>query len=636
MHHKLLLVLIIAACAPAYAQVNLGGMPMNGQDPLLPAPLTLQIPPINISQALLEDSNTPGQNRFAAPVMVDIQPETAGAWTPVSDGKLWQCALHAKGALGTVLMFDVFDLPPGSRFFVYTPDRKQILGAFSSESCTNSGKFLIGVVKGETAILEYFEPTNAKKRGTFHLNRIDYAYDAQALKAGAEITGFGLSKPCNINVNCVQGNAWQTEKKGVARILMVFSNGSGWCSGSLIANTSGSYDPYFLTAHHCQLIGLTPEFDLWRFDFDYESTNCANPATEPQPNSVLGCERISYRAETDFMLLKINPIPLNINIYFNGWTRSNTPAANTAFVHHPVGDIKKISIDTSAPGIHPNTINWGGVFGISPANTHWRAVPDFGIYQPGSSGCPLFDPNKRIVGQLHGGNTNMVDECQVLDTYWGRFDLSWNQGTSAQARLKDWLDPANTNANTQNGYIRNLPAAYKISGNVKAFWGTPIANVQVILSGALLDTTVTDTSGNFSFSMAPAGGNYTISCKRDSSALNGVSTYDQVLTSRHILNIQAIDSPWKMIAADVNRSNSITNFDIIESRRLLLGYYNNYPSSPSWRFYPAFISFINPQQPFNNPLPEIITINNLQSDYSSANFIAVKVGDVNLSADPNK
>ncbi|MBU6341914.1 MAG: hypothetical protein KGS48_10500, partial [Bacteroidetes bacterium] len=96
MHHKLLLVLIIAACAPAYAQVNLGGMPMNGQDPLLPAPLTLQIPPINISQALLEDSNTPGQNRFAAPVMVDIQPETAGAWTPVSDGKLWQCALHAK------------------------------------------------------------------------------------------------------------------------------------------------------------------------------------------------------------------------------------------------------------------------------------------------------------------------------------------------------------------------------------------------------------------------------------------------------------------------------------------------------------------------------------------------------------
>jgi hypothetical protein len=61
-----------------------------------------------------------------------------------------------------------------------------------------------------------------------------------------------------------------------------------------------------------------------------------------------------------------------------------------------------------------------------------------------------------------------------------------------------------------------------------------------------------------------------------------------------------------------------------------------YASSPSWRFYPAFITFSNPQQPFGNPLPEQIAISNLQGAYTNANFKAVKVGDVNVTANPNE
>ena len=120
---------------------------------------------------------------------------------------------------------------------------------------------------------------------------------------------------------------------------MVFSNGSGWCSGTLIANTSNTFEPYFLTAHHCQLIGNNPDFGLWRFDFDYESANCQNPGVEPVPRSVLGSELISNRAETDFMLLKINPIPLNYDVYFNGWNRDDnltTVAANSVYIHHRI------------------------------------------------------------------------------------------------------------------------------------------------------------------------------------------------------------------------------------------------------------------------------------------------------------
>jgi hypothetical protein len=198
------------------------------------------------------------------------------------------------------------------------------------------------------------------------------------------------------------------------------------------------------------------------------------------------------------------------------------------------------------------------------------------------------------------------------------------------------LDPNNTDPQTQNGYIQVAPSGFTVSGTIKSYWDVPMANVKVYLSGSALDTTVTDTSGNFSFTLVPAGGNYSISAKKDTNALNGVSTFDLVLISKHILGLQSLDSPWKIIAADANRSNSVTTFDIVESRKLLLGINTSYASSPSWRFYPAFLTFSNPQQPFGNPLPEILTISNLQADYTGANFKAVKIGDVNLNANPNE
>lgn len=638
MKRNLFILLALLLYLNSNAQINLGGQPLAWQNTALSNPVPVELPPLDVASALKDDSDHPGQNRFAAPIPANLNFENAGTWTTLPNGdRVWECTLHATGALGLVLLFDQFQLPTGSRFYAFTPDQTQVFGAYSAESCTPSGKFMIGVLKGETTRLEYFEPVNAKKPGKIHLYRADYAYDQQALKAGAEaLLSFPQSLACNVNVNCPIGANWQTEKKGVARILMVFSNGAGWCSGSLVANTQGSYDPYFLTAHHCQLIGQTPEFDLWRFDFDYEAVGCNNPPTEPQPRSVLGCERISFRAETDFMLLKMNPIPINYGVYFNGWNRGTSGATKSCFIHHPVGDIKKISVDTQASILHPNLINWGGAFGVSQPNTHWKVIPDIGIYQAGSSGSPLLDQNKRIVGQLHGGVTNMINECEVISSFWGRFDLSWNQGSTPQTRLKDWLDPNSSNVQTQNGYPQVAPNTHTVSGNIKTYWDVPMANVRVLLNGSALDTVVTDTLGNFIFPSVPAGGSYAISALRDTDALNGVSTFDLVLITKHILGIQALDSPWKIIAADANRSNSVSSFDVVESRKLLLGISTSYPASPSWRFYPAYLTFQNPLQPFSTPLPEQIPISNLQGAYTGANFKAVKVGDVNVNANPNE
>lgn len=639
MRNRLALLALFAAIA-AQAQISEGGLPPSFQPEnqsflagKMPSPIAL--PALDVAAALKEDSDTPGQNRFAAPVATDVSLENAGTWHSLPNGdRVWLCALRSPGALGLTLIFEEFKLPAGAKFFAYGTDQQRVLGAYTAQSCLPSGKFLIGVLKGQTAFLELYEPAAVQGQTKIGTKRADVAYDANALHAGAD--DFGQGYNCNININCPTGANWQVQKKGVARILMVFDEGEGWCSGSLIANTANTYEPYFLTAHHCQLIGTNPDFNLWRFDFDYESANCSNPATEPVPRSVLGSQRIASRTETDFMLLKTNPIPTNFEVYFNGWNRDaaiTTLAPNSAFIHHPIGDIKKISVDTHIATIHPSTLDWMGIFGISPANSHWKQVTDLGTFQPGSSGSPLLDANKRIVGQFHGGSTAVGDSCKVTRAYFGRFNQSWNQGTTPQTRLKDWLDPNNTGGMTQNGYARPVAQGFSIAGNINTHWGTPIKKARVDISGGASGFVLTDSLGNYRFENMPAGGSYTLKATLDTNDLNGVTTYDLVLFSKHILAIETLDSPWKMVAADVNQSGSITTFDIVEARKLILGINAAFPGNTSWRFLPASTVFGNPANPFAGGVPpDIITVNNLQANYSGANFKGIKVADVNNTA----
>lgn len=637
MHNRLLLFLLLLSGA-ASAQISEGGRPQILNTPALFSSdfETVQLPTLDADAARAEDAKNPSYPRFAAPVSADISLENAGTWTEKPNGdRVWHCTLQSEEALSLILLFDQFDLPEGARLFAFNPVGSQVFGAYTKASCIPSKKFTIGPVSGSAVVLEYFEPASVQGTGSpFHLNRVDVAFDHNGDDVPED---FGDSYPCHININCPEGDTFQTEKKGVARILMVFSNGSGWCSGSMIANTDESTEPYFLTGHHCQLIGQAPDFDQWVFHFDYESVLCNNQGAEPSFKSVLGCERIAYRAGTDFMLLKLNPIPSTYGVYFNGWSRddtNNTP--HSTYIHHPIGDIKKISLDDDEAQIFPQQLNWGGVFGISDAYTHWKTVTDHGTFQPGSSGSPLLDKNKRIIGQLHGGSVNNVDPCIVTGAYFGMFSLSWNEGDFPDERLKEWLDPGNTNAMTQNGYWQPAPTTVDISGNVQTHWGQAMVNCMVVLSGGASDTTYTNIAGNYSFTGLEAGLSYTVTPVKTGNDGNGVSTFDLVLISKHVLGLEPLNSPWKIIAADNNKSNSVTTFDIVEGRKLILEIYTEFPNNSSWRFFPADMVFPDPNNPFSGTFfTNSLTLDNLLQSNSDVSFRAVKTGDVNNSADPN-
>jgi len=143
-------------------------------------------------------------------------------------------------------------------------------------------------------------------------------------------------------------------------------------------------------------------------------------------------------------------------------------------------------------------------------------------------------------------------------------------------------------------------------------------------------TDFTDTTGIFSFvNTIPLASNYTLSPAKNDNPLNGVTTYDLVLISKHILYTEPLNSPYKMIAADANKSNSISSFDIVELRKLILGIYNELPNNTSWRFIDKYYAFPDTNNPFVPLFPVTITRNNLQMNALNEDFVAVKIGDVN-------
>lgn len=176
------------------------------------------------------------------------------------------------------------------------------------------------------------------------------------------------------------------------------------------------------------------------------------------------------------------------------------------------------------------------------------------------------------------------------------------------------------------------------AGNIRTEAGAGVKNVAVSLTGSVVNlpgfsfTNITDSSGAYQFlSAIPPAANCLVAPYKNDNHLNGVTTFDLVLITKHLLGLQVLNSPYKIIAADANHSKVVTTADIVELRKMILGIYDVLPSNTSWRFVAEAYVFPDPADPFLEIFPENIAWNNVQADQQEAGFIAVKTGDVNGS-----
>lgn len=184
----------------------------------------------------------------------------------------------------------------------------------------------------------------------------------------------------------------------------------------------------------------------------------------------------------------------------------------------------------------------------------------------------------------------------------------------------------------------NVPACedplVSVTGMIFTEEDFPINAVMMSVTGTTDPSMTTGLDGIFEFMELPIGGDFSIVPTKDLNVVNGVTSLDLSIISRHILNIQLIDSPYKMIAADVNDSGTISTTDVVAARKVILQSATTFPNgNPSWRFVAADYEFINPSNPFNEDFPEVVNFNNL-TEPMMADFIGIKIGDVNCSSNP--
>ncbi len=170
-----------------------------------------------------------------------------------------------------------------------------------------------------------------------------------------------------------------------------------------------------------------------------------------------------------------------------------------------------------------------------------------------------------------------------------------------------------------------------VAGVVESMMGELMPSVEVTAANTpMMDET--DGSGYFQISGLQQGNNYTIAPQKDDGPLNGVTTFDLALMTSHVLGSHPLTSPYKLIAADVNRSGAVTTLDILELRKMILHIIDDFPNNTSWRFVPKSHLFPNPLNPFTAPFPEALNLANIGQQLSDADFVGIKIGDVNGNA----
>jgi len=353
--------------------------------------------------------------------------------------------IDAAGAFSLNLIFDRFRLKEGSKLFLYNGDRTMIVGPITEAQNPVSGELWTDLVQGSNLTIELQEPLSGAGVSELNLRSVVHGY-----KNTFPDKLFGQSGACHPNIMCYP--AFQPEGDGVAMILL--ASGSRLCTGFMVNTMRQSFRSFFQSAFHCVDLnnnnvadaGEITNVENWLVRFNYQSPTCT-PSQED--TDVITLNGTTYRAgyaDSDVALVELTQqVPFEVNTTYNGWNRGAATTSNNFSIHHPRGDVKKISFtnaDTQVSGYR------AGASGTSHLISFWGSL---GVTDPGSSGSPLFDGNRRIVGQLHGGPSFCGATGTGLRDYYGRVFTSWTGGGTNNSRLSNWLDPDNSSGTTTDG-----------------------------------------------------------------------------------------------------------------------------------------------------------------------------------------
>lgn len=462
--------LFLFRASHVFAQINEGGLPPSFQyeQQLRSAIEKTEVEADIYIEDLRETDNWRAREGVPMPVSeiiaVDYNIEKSGTWTTFQGGeKVWRMHLRVADAVALMLYYKDFHIPKGGKLFIYNPDKSQVLGAYTHRTNPRGGLFATEFIGGDELILEYVSSKINDEKPRIHINEIGYGYNTSALREFCAVE-LRSSGSCMVNINCEEGNAWQREKKSVCHSVQKIGRKSYICTGSLVNNTAEDFKPLILTARHCAFDGsyIADSADMaqWVFYFNKEREECSNSSLSAVTKTMSGCKLLAkteIQGQSDGMLLLLDQmVPEDYDVFYNGWDTRDIPASSGVCLHHPSGDYMKISTyDTPLTEVTFHSTEYTG-----GNKAYWNVVfketeNGHSVTADGSSGSPLYNEKKLVVGTLTGGNSS----CTYLkgQNLYGKMSHHWDQyDTDNITRMDIWLDPIGSGVETFQGRFRTV------------------------------------------------------------------------------------------------------------------------------------------------------------------------------------
>lgn len=525
------------------AVVRLGAQPVDARLAPTQRPLesiaSYPLPPLDNKQLQAAEAARRGPGiapRFAETIDVALRPETHGSWEQLADGReVWRLRIQSPGAHSLNLGFSAYTMPAGGSLILYQSKGKEVIGPFTPADNEEHAELWTPILPGDDLIVEVQLAAGTRP-----------ALDLEIKTINHDFLGFSLlmSGSCNLDVVCGAADGWgivEQYRDIIQSVAVIGLNGNTFCTGFLVNNTRQDCRPFFMTANHCGVnAGNSPSLVVY---WNYLNSVCrqpGSPASGGPGDGVLtdfntgSLFRAAY-APSDMTLVELDdPVSPTANAFFAGWSAINTPAQDTIIcIHHPSTDEKRISFEFD--GTYAG--NWGSGSTPVPNGTHLVVADwDIGTTEGGSSGSPLFNGRKQVIGQLHGGAASCNNNS--YDSY-GWLYISWEGGGSPQSRLKDWLDPDNSGQLELDGRYQLQCSYYVLADPPAASLCAPdAASFQLTVGETFADTV------SLSFVSLPTGLEVLLS---DTTASPGallslnVSGTENVPTGTYFLNLQATD-----------------------------------------------------------------------------------------------
>jgi len=419
-----------------------------------------------------------GPLRYGKHLEAGYRPTRHGVWEPLPSGDwVWRLRIRSRDAVSLSVGLSPFRLPEGAKLFLRGTGGDLIRGPYTADDATR-GELWTPLVRSEDLILELTVPEGERAAVDLEVGTVVHGYRSLKPERGAR----QKSGACNLDVACSEADPWRDQVRSVGGYTFGNNDFHLVCSGALVNNTARDGRPLFLTAEHC--VSTPAQAASMVFYWNFQTATCREPGspesgafpsdtlsvTDWEQTSTGAVMRARYgnvhsenqiAGKSDLSLVEVDDqIPDGYNLYLSGWSRTGRTTQESVTIHHPEGHGKRLSIDRDPSSFvdYPTSRTCSAPSG----DTHLLVENwELGTTEPGSSGSPLFDTNRHVVGVLSGGCAGCDGDGDGGDNnapdWYGRVAPGFENGdytppgAAQPTTLADVLDPENTGVQTLDG-----------------------------------------------------------------------------------------------------------------------------------------------------------------------------------------